>query len=163
MRHLTWLWNHPHYFVYDVDWCHYHYDGFSNLNRLELDCLVECDKIKAKVERLKGSNLRLKSLYSFPGPPSKLVELVIPLIWRRVCLHLFALTSGIGFNDIERLWDEIGNPRGFSAYLANDVLMVSDRIKVEFLPWGEGLNIQYWDIHDVMTQEDLMIGEILGD
>jgi hypothetical protein len=91
------------------------------------------------------------------------MELVIPDIWRCVCLHLFALTTGIGFTNADELWENFGAKSGFSVYLASDILMVSDRVKVDYLPWGKGIDTQFWDIHDVMSPEDQLMSEILCD
>jgi hypothetical protein len=150
-RHDVWLWGHPHFFWFDVEWKGFTIERWAGVNRLERDCIFECQKLRKKWERIEGNEFRCKSLYRFPGPPSKLVHWIRPDIWEHICVHLFAQCTGIMLCDLHelyKLWEDYGIESMFSAYLQDDLLLVSERVHIIRLDHNYGINTVPWDIHD---------------
>jgi hypothetical protein len=85
--HDMWLWNHCHYFEYDLS------KPVNRIyNRIEFEILIECRRLRFKVSR-KGE-MRMKSVYRFPGPPKKIKPLVSDEIWEILVSHLIMVVSG---------------------------------------------------------------------
>jgi hypothetical protein len=161
--HQVWLWDHPHLFSYDLNWTNYTFRHFENINRLELECLLECDKLVLKWKSLDSTEFRCKTLYPFPGPPNRLVDAVRSDVWEQILACLFSLTTGMmqgGYELIETLWTEYGTWTIFDACLRENMLMVSDRLKViDIAGTPAGIYIYYWTIHE---SEDPEVDKIIS-
>jgi hypothetical protein len=163
--HASWLWGHPHYFEYDLERYHYEFGDYSQINRLELDCLIECSKLHLKWKYLKGTEFRCKTLYQFPGPPSKLGSTIQPAVWEEVLSTLFALCTGLMSGERDVLlnhWRTYGQKTGFEAALLRNELWISDRINVEYVSEASGLRTVDWPVHQFSEpEEDALIADIL--
>jgi hypothetical protein len=97
LSHRPWLWDHPHGFVYTGKAIFSHPRAVGKISRLELDCLVEVERVYDKLRTDVKNRIRMRSLYRFPGPPKRLKEMISEDVWNEVACSLLLLCSGLRY------------------------------------------------------------------
>jgi hypothetical protein len=146
--HTSYCWDHPHYFMYDITRHMYIFNDLGNLNRLELDILIECDKLQNKM-KVKDGTIRLKSIYRFPRPVAKVKKIVRPLVWTRMCATLFSLCMGTCFETMDQIvsfWTNNNEETSFESKLLNETLLFDSSVGVEINGQQEFFKYEFADI-----------------